>query len=152
MPAFNLALSLSCGALKIRPDNDTTLTALTLTNTMIPKPSGIFAIVILAVASCASAPGQTKPTLDTTTFVAMGEGLAAGMANYGLSSVVQQYSFPAQMAAQMSTAFEQPLIQPPGIGDVIGYPRQEVKLQTYPQGSVRQYYQPDPTKQSGPPL
>ena len=82
----------------------------------------------------------------------MGEGLAAGMANYGLSSVVQNYSFPAQMAAQMNTAFEQPLIQPPGIGDVIGYPAQEVKLQTYPQGSVRQFYQPDPAVQSGPPL
>jgi hypothetical protein len=118
---------------------------------MIPKRSGIFAIVVLAAASCVSAPGQTK--LDTTTFVVMGEGLAAGMANYGLSSVIQQYSFPAQMAAQMGTAFEQPLIEPPGIGDVVGYPSQEVKLQTYPQGSVRVFYQPtDPTKQAAPPL
>ena len=83
----------------------------------------------------------------------MGEGLAAGMANYGLSSVVQQYSFPAQMAGQMKTAFEQPLIQPPGIADAIGYPMQEVKLQTYPQGAVRTFYQPsDPTKQAAPPL
>ena len=38
----------------------------------------------------------------------------------------------------------QPLFQPPGIGDVIGYPGQEVRLHTYPQGSVRQFYQPDP--------
>ncbi len=83
----------------------------------------------------------------------MGEGLAAGMANYRRSRVVQQVSFPAQMAVQMGTAFEQPLIQPPGIGDVIGYPSQEVKLQTYPQGAVRVSYQPsDPTKQSAPPL
>jgi hypothetical protein len=119
---------------------------------MIPKRSGIFASIVLAVASCASAPAQTKPSLDTTTFVVMGEGLAAGMANYGLSSVVQNYSFPAQMAAQMKTGFAQPLIQPPGIGDVIGYPDQEVKLHTYPQGSVRQFYQPEGAKQAGPPL
>ena len=122
---------------------------------MIPKRSWIFAILVLAVASCASALGQTKPSLDTTTFIVMGEGLAAGMADYGLSTVVQQYSFPAQMAAQMNTGFEQPLIQPPGIGDVIGYPRQEVVVQKYPQGSVRQFYLPtDPTKApiSTPPL
>jgi hypothetical protein len=119
---------------------------------MIPNRSCIFAIIVLAIACCAPAFSQTKPFLDTTTFVVMGEGLAAGMANFGLSSVVQNYSFPAQMAAQMNTGFEQPLIQPPGIGDVIGYPSQELKLQTYPQGSVRQFYQPDPSVQSGPPL
>jgi hypothetical protein len=101
---------------------------------------------------CGSAAAQTKPGLDTTTFIVMGEGLAAGMANYGLSSVVQNYSFPAQMATQMNTLFVQPLIQPPGIGDVVGYPGQEVRLHTYPQGSVRQFYQPDPGKAASPPL
>jgi len=106
------------------------------------KRSEIFPAIILVAATCVSAPGQTRRSLDTTTFVVMGEGLAAGMANYGLSAVVQQYSFPAQMAAQMNTGFEQPLIQPPGIGDVIGYPAQEVRLQTYPQGSVRRFYLP----------
>jgi hypothetical protein len=80
--------------------------------------------------------------LDTTTFVVMGEGLAAGMANYGLSSVVQNQDFAALMAAQMGTGMEQPLIQPPGIGDVVGYPGQEVMVQKYPQGSVRQFYYP----------
>ncbi|MFN0167573.1 MAG: hypothetical protein ACKV22_14180 [Bryobacteraceae bacterium] len=120
---------------------------------MMTKPSGISAIIVVAVAGCASAPGQTRPALDTTTFVVMGEGLAAGMANYGLSTVVQQYSFPAQVASKMGTAFVQPLIQPPGIGDVIGYPAQEVKLQTYPQGSVRQFYKPSPEeKEDSPPL
>jgi len=81
-------------------------------------------------------------TLDTTTFVIMGEGLAAGMGNYGLSSVVQSKDFAALMAAQMGTGMEQPLIQPPGIGDVVGYPGQEVQVQKYPQGSVRQFYYP----------
>lgn len=85
--------------------------------------------------------------LDTTTFVVMGEGLAAGMANFGLSSVMQNEDFAALMAARMGAGMEQPLIQPPGIGDVVGYPGQEVQVQKYPQGSVRQYYLPtDPTK------
>ena len=48
----------------------------------------------------------------------------------------------ALMAAQMGTGMEQPLIQPPGIGDVVGYPGQEVMVQRYPQGSVRQFYYP----------
>ncbi len=93
--------------------------------------------------------------LDTTTFIVMGEGLAAGMANYGLSSVMQNQDFAALMAAQMGTGMEQPLMEPPGIGDVVGYPGQEVQVQKYPQGSVRQFYLPtDPTKApiSTPPL
>jgi hypothetical protein len=109
------------------------------------KPTQILAIAVLAATNCSPALCQTNPSLDTTTFIVMGEGLAAGMANYGLSSAVQQYSFPAQMAAQMNTGFEQPLIQPPGIGNVVGYPVQEVMLQTYPQGSVRQFYLPTDT-------
>ena len=85
------------------------------------------------------------PRLDTTTFVVMGEGLAAGMANYGLSSTVQSGSFPARIAAQMQTAFPQPLMQPPGIGDVVGFPRQEVRMPIYPQGTVRVFApQPNP--------
>jgi len=107
---------------------------------------------LLLALSGGIATAQTKPGLDTTTFVVMGEGLAAGMANFGLSSVVQNYSFPAQMAAQMNTAFPQPLIQPPGIGDVVGYPGQDVRYPTYPQGAVRVFYQPDPAKPPAPPL
>jgi hypothetical protein len=108
------------------------------------------AIIFLAILSRDFAQAQT---LDTTTFVVMGEGLAAGMANFGLNSIVQSQSFPAQIAAQMKTAFPQPLIQPPGIGDVIGYPGQEVRVQTYPQGSVRNFYQPSNAKDpAAPPL
>lgn len=81
-------------------------------------------------------------TLDTTTFVIMGEGLAAGMGNFGLSSVLQSQDFAILMANQIGTGMEQPLIQPPGIGDVVGYPGQEVLVQRYPQGSVRQFYYP----------
>jgi hypothetical protein len=98
-----------------------------------------FGLILLAFSFVGQA--QTQK-LDTTTFVVMGEGLAAGMANYGLSSVVQSKDFAVLMAAQMGTAIEQPLIQPPGIGDVVGYPGQEVIVQRYPQGSVRQFYYP----------
>ena len=108
------------------------------------------AFVVLSLAG----PAQSQ-TLDTTTFIVMGEGLAAGMANFGLSSVMQNQDFAALMAARMGAGMEQPLIQPPGIGDVIGYPGQEVQVQKYPQGSVRQTFVPtDPTKAaiSTPPL
>jgi hypothetical protein len=108
-------------------------------------------IALLALLPCVQVFAQTA-RLDTTTFVVMGEGLAAGMANYGLSSVVQSQSFPAQMAAQMHTAFPQPLIQPPGIGDVIGYPSQDVRYPTYPQGAVRMFYQPNPANAPAPPI
>ena len=110
--------------------------------------STIATISLLLVCSV----GLQAQTLDTTTFVVVGEGLAAGMGNFGLSSILQKQSFPAQMAEKMNTAFIQPLIQPPGIGDVIGYPAQEVRLQTYPQGSVREFLQPDPKVPAAPPL
>jgi hypothetical protein len=116
------------------------------------KRHKIFAVCVLTMVCSASAPAQRGRGLDTAMFIVVGEGLSAGMANYGLSTVVQQYSFPAQMAAQMKTAFLQPLIQPPGIGDVVGYPGQEVRLQTYPQGSVRQFFQTDQYKQTVPSL
>jgi hypothetical protein len=108
------------------------------------KVASILFVAMLSVAAQERAQAQK---LDTTTFVVMGEGLAAGMSNYGLSSVMQSKSFPALIAAQMGAGFEQPLIQPPGIGDVVGYPGQEVRVQAYPQGSVRQFYLPtDKTK------
>ena len=104
--------------------------------------------IVFLAAALASA-----QTLDTNTFVVIGEGLSAGMANFGLSSVVQSQSFPARVARQMNTLFPQPLIQPPGIGDVVGYPGQEVRLHTYPQGSVRAYNPPaNSTTQATPPL
>ena len=84
-----------------------------------------------------SVPAQQTPRLDTTTFVVLGEGLAAGMANAGLSEAVQRQSFPAQVAKQMNTAFPQPLIQGPGIGDVLGYQSLPVRAPAYQQGSVR---------------
>ena len=71
--------------------------------------------------------------LDTTTFVVLGEGLAAGVGHFSLSEDVQSYSFPAQVAKKIGASqveeeaggkkrtvrrFEQPLMQPPGVGNV----------------------------------
>src|SRR5688500_10652814 len=39
--------------------------------------------------------------LNTASFVVLGEGLAAGMADFSLSEETQRQSFPAQMARQM---------------------------------------------------
>lgn len=93
--------------------------------------------VIAACAVLGLTSSAWPQVLDTTTFVVMGEGLAAGMANYGLSFVVQDSSFPAQVSRQMRTAFPQPLMQPPGIGNVVGYPDQTARMPIYPQGTVR---------------
>src|SRR5438552_2851079 len=64
--------------------------------------------------------GRAKPPVDigrlnTGSLVVLGEGLAAGMGNFSLSSDYQEQSFPAQMARQMGVEFRQPLFQPPGI-------------------------------------
>ncbi|MCP4654650.1 MAG: hypothetical protein GY856_04430 [bacterium] len=59
-----------------------------------------------------------KRALDTETFVVLGEGLAAGVGHFSLTDDVQESSFPALVAEKLDTPFEQPLVQPPGVGDV----------------------------------
>src|SRR5262249_51705999 len=75
--------------------------------------------------------------LDTTTFVVMGEGLGAGMADFALRDVYQAQSFPALVAQQLKTAFPQPLIQPPGIGSAPGFNQLEVTVPALGQNTVR---------------
>ena len=43
---------------------------------------------------------QQGAKLDTTSFIVVGEGLAAGMADFSLREVYQKNSFPAVMARQ----------------------------------------------------
>lgn len=66
--------------------------------------------------------------LDTSTVVMLGEGLAAGMGDFGLSEEFQETSFPALITQQMGTEFNQPLMQSPGIGDLVGFPTLPVRI------------------------
>jgi hypothetical protein len=89
-----------------------------------------------AVAGAAGGPSASRPaagmqppappvragSLDAATFVALGEGLAAGAADFFTSAELQRDSFPAQMARQMQAGFVQPLLQAPGIGNLPGFP------------------------------
>lgn len=84
--------------------------------------------------------------LDTTQFIVIGEGLAAGQSGFGLMERTQRFSFPAQMAKQMGTIFPQPLVQGPGLGDVLGFPALPTRAPTYPQGSVRVFEVTGPKK------
>ena len=70
----------------------------------------------------ALAGGERKPAgrFDAETFVVLGDGLAAGMGHFSLVASAQATSFPALLAQSLGTRFEQPLLQPPGLGDVIG--------------------------------
>ena len=45
-----------------------------------------------------------KRKLDVTNFVVVGEGLAAGMADFSLKDIYQEKSFPARIAEQMGAA------------------------------------------------
>ena len=85
------------------------------------------------------AQAQQARRLDTTTFVVLGEGLAGGMANYGMNEILQRVSFPALVAKQMGTILPQPLFEGPGIGDVLGLQSLPVRIPTVPQGRVRIY-------------
>src|SRR6516162_3686841 len=100
---------------------------------------GIVAFVLIFATGVSA---QNK--LITTQFVVVGEGLAAGMGDFALKDTYQKTSFPAQMAAQMNTAFPQPLIQPPGItGGAPGFATLPAGLPVTLQGSVRDDFPPN---------
>ena len=100
------------------------------------------AVGLICFAWSTLALAQQSPKLDTTSFVVVGEGLAAGIADFALRDVYQKKSFPAVMAQQMGTAFPQPLIQPPGIGSVPGFPVLPVAIPGPWQTSVRTPFPP----------
>jgi hypothetical protein len=102
----------------------------------------IYALICLVLFGSGFLQAQQTPQLDTTSFLVLGEGLAAGMADFSLREVYQQNSFPALMAQQMATAFPQPLIQAPGIGDVIGFPQLPVLVPNVTQTTVRSLFPP----------
>jgi hypothetical protein len=98
--------------------------------------------VLLALAALVSGAASAQTKLDTTQFVVVGEGLAAGMADFALRDIYQDTSFGAQMARQMKTAFPQPLIEGAGIGNAPGYTELPVHVPGTLQGSVRTPFPP----------
>jgi hypothetical protein len=97
-------------------------------------------MLALALLLPAMAHGQAR--LDPTQFIVVGEGLAAGFADFALREVYQEKSFPAQMARQMRTLFPQPLIQSPGIGNAPGFTALPPGVPKVLQGSVRTPFPP----------
>jgi hypothetical protein len=86
----------------------------------------------------------TNGRLDTTKFVVLGEGLAAGMGDFTLTAETQVDSFPAQMARQMQAQFPQRLIQAPGIGNPAGFATIPVIVPAPMQTSVLNQLPPAP--------
>ena len=84
-------------------------------------------------------------TLDTSSFVVLGEGLAAGLGDFTLSEDTQVDCFPAHMARQMGTPFPQRLIQPPGLGYASGFAAVPVVVPSPLQSTVLTTIPPEPT-------
>ncbi len=97
------------------------------------------ALVSLALTAAAAA--QTKK-LDTTQFIVMGEGLAAGVTDFGIRQDVQEKTFGALIAKQMRTNFPQPLFQGPGVSVIPGLAPQPAILPTTRQTTVREGFPP----------
>lgn len=102
------------------------------------------AAMIAAIVSAPATVEISSGTLDTTRFVVVGEGLAAGMGNFTLSVETQTWSFPTQMAKQMKVACPQRLLQAPGVGNTVGFPRLPVRISAPQQTTVVSKLPPDP--------
>jgi hypothetical protein len=81
--------------------------------------------------------------LDTSSFVVLGEGLAAGMGDFTLSEETQRESFPAHMARQMGARLTQRLIQSPGICNPVGFAKLPVVVPTPMQTTVIERLPPE---------
>src|SRR5580704_13466045 len=99
-----------------------------------PMRKPFFILLLSSLLGTESFAQQNK--LDTTTFVALGEGLGAGMADFSLRDIYQLQSFPALIAKQIKTDFPQPLIEPPGIGTAPGFPALAVTVPARGQSTV----------------
>ncbi|MBK9169940.1 MAG: hypothetical protein IPM24_21105 [Bryobacterales bacterium] len=97
------------------------------------RPRWLFTVGCLCVLL---AQGQTRK-VDTTTFVVLGDGLAAGMGDFGLHEVWQRGSFGAVAAQLLGTIFPTPLMQAPGVGTPVGWPVQPARIPGRWQTGVR---------------
>jgi hypothetical protein len=99
------------------------------------------ALIFLAGVMAFQLEAQQKK-FDPTNFIVVGEGLAAGMADFSLKDIYQIKSFPAQIAVQMNTSFPQALFQGTGIGNAPGFPEMPVRVPGPGQDSVRSDFPP----------
>lgn len=81
-------------------------------------------------------------TLNTSTFVVVGDGLSAGAGDFGISEELQPLCFPAQVARRLNTPFPQPIIEGPGIGPIIGFADLPVRLPQQMQTTVLKEFPP----------
>ena len=96
--------------------------------------------ILLLLATCPAAPAQRR--LDVTQVIVMGEGLAAGVQDFGLRSEYQKQSFPAVVARQLKTILPQPLLQGPGLAVLPGVHTMPAILPTTRQTTVREGFPP----------
>jgi len=66
--------------------------------------------------------------LDTSRFLVIGEGLAAGMTNFSLIEDDQRAAFSVHLARQIGEKLVTPFFQAPGIGDAPGFQRLPVRV------------------------
>jgi len=106
------------------------------------RTSKLLSATVLVLFAATAAPGTSaraqQRELNVTNFIVVGEGLAAGLADFSLTSFYQDKNFAVQMARQMKTAFPQPLIQAPGIGSVPGFAALPVRIPGTQQTTVRE--------------
>jgi hypothetical protein len=81
-------------------------------------------------------------SLNTATFVALGDGLAAGAGDFGMSEETQPFSFPALVARQLDTPFTQPIMEGPGVGPIIGFADLPVRIPQPMQTTVLKEFPP----------
>ena len=132
-------IDILCGAaLQGRPRNGSTGSA--PPTTTMPRQPQAARTVVMPVRPVNSG------NLNTSSFVVLGEGLAAGMGDFTLSEETQRDCFAAQMARQMRTEFPQPYIQAPGICYPIGFTRLPVLVPQPLQSTVFDRVPPVPVR------
>lgn len=97
--------------------------------------------IVAAVAASGALWAQNR-NLDVTQFVVLGEGLAAGVHDFGLRSEYQKSNFPALVARQIGTILPQPLMQGPGLAIIPGMAAPPAFLPNSRQTLVREGYPP----------
>lgn len=68
--------------------------------------------------------------------IVIGTSLSAGFGDFSMHRESQRWSYPAQLAKQMGLSFTQPLLQPPGIGEALGFECQPVVIPHVQQSTV----------------